>query len=110
MEALHCARCFAAYKILSTRCCDRGTTLIYRAAKFSTHRLGCGTASIRAIKIYLRAHRSRRGAALKNLYSVPYLLRNGAEISTQNRRHEIFAPRRYEAVCRVAKNARRAVV
>ena len=25
---------------------------------------------------------------LKNLYSAPYLLRNGAEISTQNRRHE----------------------
>ncbi|WP_298756440.1 hypothetical protein [uncultured Campylobacter sp.] len=30
---------------------------------------------------------------LKNLYSAPYLLRNGAEISTQNRRHEIFALR-----------------
>ncbi|WP_297918070.1 hypothetical protein [uncultured Campylobacter sp.] len=29
----------------------------------------------------------------KNLYSAPYLLRNGAEISTQNGRHEIFALR-----------------
>ena len=78
-----------------------------RAASVAARR----PSACRAIRICLYDATTATRRRLKNLYPAPYLLRNGAEISTQNRRHEIYAPQDKicAALCGANPSAARAI-